>query len=70
VVVAEFFRQVGEEADLDLVNQLEEPPGGERDDDADHRREDQQWDQAPRHAATVLVWAAIRNHLLRVMRRR
>ena len=45
VVVAEFFRQVGEEADLDLVDQLEEAPGGERDDDADRRRQGQQHEE-------------------------
>jgi hypothetical protein len=39
MVVAEFFRQVGEEPDLDLVDQLEEAPRRERDDDADRGRE-------------------------------
>ena len=36
------LREVGEDADLDLVDELEERPGGERDDDADHRRQDEQ----------------------------
>jgi hypothetical protein len=55
VVVAERFRQVGEQPDLDLVDQLEESPGGERDEDADRRRHHQQWDQASRHGPTI--WA-------------
>jgi hypothetical protein len=45
VVVAERFRQVGEGPDLELMDQLEEAPRGQRDDEADDPREDEQDEQ-------------------------
>jgi len=46
LVVTEVLRQVGVHADLDLVDQLQEAPRGERRHDTDQRRQHEQHDEA------------------------
>ncbi len=45
--IAEIARQVHEHASLNLVDELEKAPRGQRDDDADDRRDEEQDDEAP-----------------------